>query len=182
MKNVTKIIIQAVIVMTIFGNTFAQQIVKPTSIVNKTFTAAFEKAVNVKWRIQNSVFIAAFTNNQEPSLAFIDEKGLLLAQGREIPSIYLPLAVKNGMEPVQARLDKKYGTLELGIAYEVISNDGMINYYILFKNNTNTMVVVADNNGYTTVGKAKLNNNVPFFEQPSLEKKSCGCTSVIAIC
>jgi hypothetical protein len=165
MKTLKKSIACAALITAMFVNTsYAQQNTMPTPLVQKAFTATFEKATDIKWKYENPLYVATFLNDKESSVAFLDQAGNLFAQGRIINDGLLPLKVKSSLQPIQNSFEKKYGALARGSIFEIIDENDYTDYYIFMQNSNHHVMVTADMKGNVIVKRDDFRNTTRNFE------------------
>src|SRR5262245_39015492 len=106
-----------------------------SATVNASVTRSFEKkfagATNIKWSNHDKgVSLARFQMGEEVWLAYFSREGTLITSGRKIKSPdALPIKVKESLDKVETRYESKFGSLDHGGIYEMVSDNGT-EYYV----------------------------------------------------
>ena len=136
---------------------FAQQSTMPSSVVKESFNNEFESAINTTWQKIGPVQRARFSQNGEFWVAYLSERGSLIASGRNISYDQLPIMVQKELKPARKTFEIKYGALEQGSIYEMVK-DGVTEYYIPLNNKNRAMLLKASSGGGIVVAKNRKIN------------------------
>src|SRR5258706_15842694 len=137
----------------------AQQAGGPSAALPKKFDQLFQGATEVHWYTNAKVVGISFNYHQEVSIAYFTKEGELIANGRRIPEMQLPMATKDKLLVLKNDHEKKYGSLSMSSIYE-FSRDGDTEYIITLENDK-TSLIVASKGGELTVRK-KIGRRVAY--------------------
>jgi hypothetical protein len=103
--------------------------------VSKSFEKSFEGAKNVYWTsLAKNITQAQFSYKGSSWLAYFDATGNIITSGRRIKDVdELPLKVQDGLEQARRRMEKKGGSPEIFLVYEMIK-DGLTHYLVSLQN------------------------------------------------
>ena len=119
---------------------------EPSPLVKTSFSKKFASATDVKWAIQNSLWVVTFNNADEFSIVFLEKNGDVFAQGRKIQQ--LPLIVEESVETLRESSQAQYGNSSRRTIYEIVYASGGTKYYIPCISGDNSRMIVADNSGH----------------------------------
>ena len=113
----------------------AQENAPVNASVSNSFEKAFEGAKNVHWTsLPKNVSQAQFAYKGSSWLAYFDATGNIITSGRKIKDVNeLPLKVQDGFEQARRRAEKKGGSAEIIVMYEMLK-DGLTHYLVSMQN------------------------------------------------
>jgi hypothetical protein len=138
-----------------------------SATVNANVTRNFEKkfagATNIKWSTHDlGVSLARFQMGEQIWLAYFAREGTLITSGRKIKSPdALPIKVKESLNRVQTRYESKFGSLDLGGIYEMISENGTEYFVPLENSQLSMMVAFSDGGGFDIRRKETHTTPIP---------------------
>ncbi len=121
-----KIIIAAMMVVSIGSSAFAMDVNKVSYKVKNLFAQEFLGAENVVWSVEENFTKASFTLADIKVDAFFSTEGEMIGYGRAVNFNQLPL---NAIQKVK----KNYGTYKIAEIIE-FSHDGEKSYYVSLQN------------------------------------------------
>jgi hypothetical protein len=123
-------------------------------IVKEAFKREFSGASNVKWELikDNSISQVRFIYNNERLNAYFDEDGSMIAVGRFISEVNLPLLVNK-------TLSKKYSDYQVSEVIEYVQGNET-SYLVTLENEKNKLIVNAFGSGNSYVFKKEKKNSI----------------------
>ncbi len=156
------IIIGVVLMITSLNNLVAQDSNKVSASVLKRFDESFQGASNVHWvSLAKKVSQVRFRYLGNSCIAYFDQEGSLITNGRRIKSIHdLPLTVQAGLLNQKTRMERKFGAFTISIIYEMVKDD-LTKYIISMENNKAAVTLSVNTLGFALVEKKTIRNIEP---------------------
>lgn len=134
----------------------AQDSTKINSETFQAFRNLFQDARHVRWTsLSKGISQAQFVQSGKSWVAYFDHGGNLITSGRKVSSPSdLPVTVEAGLRTAKSRLEKKSGTLDIGLIYEM-NFGGDTRYVVTMQNKNQISTVSISGSGYTTFEKNK---------------------------
>ena len=162
------LILAAAFTFVSFCTLYAQDIVQVSTPVAQALQRNFVGASQISWEKTGPLYLAKFHYNSGYWLAYFNDQGDLAASGRKINSIeQLPVAVQRGFTQLQRKLERKYGSFEVGAPYELIIENGSTQYFLPIENSRVTIMATSDASGNSTI-KTKTMKNAPNKPAPDM--------------
>ena len=142
--------------------------------VTRNFEKKFAGATSVKWSTHEmGVTLARFHMGEEIWLAYFAPEGALLTSGRKIKSPdALPIKVKEALNKVQTRYEAKFGSLDLGGIYEMISADNGTEYFVPLENGQLSMMVAFSGGGGFDIRRKEVHESPIGTDKSVIAKKN----------
>lgn len=155
-----KIIVSAVVIVTLCFNLSAQKSAQVNASVNRSFNEEFKSASNVRWeKISNDIFLVRFNYQNANSIAYFDKKGEMLVTGQAVSFDQTPESVQNGIQKTINLYEQKKGGLSVLLTYQLMEN-GVTKYYVNCGNKDFLLSVMSTIKGKVTVlREVKLDPN-----------------------
>jgi uncharacterized protein YbdZ (MbtH family) len=137
-------------------NLAAQDSIQVSAATRRAFNASFQGAQNVQWiALPKGIREAKFYYKRNACIAYFDKEGTLIQSGRRIKDLnHLPLSVQKGLQKHTAKMERKHGTFQTGLVYEIVKNN-FTRYYIWMQSPKVKLFLSVDNTGLVTVEKTK---------------------------
>ena len=133
-------------------NLFAQENATVNAYVTRNFEKEFSGATNVAWSNHGKgISLAQFRLDDESWVAYFNRQGDLITSGRKIKSSdRLPYKVKESLGTMEDKFEAKYGPLDHGAIFEMISAGGT-EYFVPLENGQVALMI-----SFTDAGSSKL--------------------------
>jgi hypothetical protein len=158
------LVIVSVLMVVIVCTAQAQQKIEPSAAVAVEFGQRFLGATEARWSLKDNVYGVSFRYNDESSIAYFDQQGELIANGRRISEKQLPMSVAGRLVETCRLQEKKYGQVGIAALYEFSRQSGT-QYVATLENDKVAMVLVAENGNVTI---SKRTNKLPAGENKSV--------------
>jgi hypothetical protein len=150
-----KIIILSVLTLISMSTLRGQSKAEPSPAVAAEFSKQFKGATDVNWDKIGTLSFAQFQLQKHLTIAYFDNDGNLIAQGRKISEEQLPMRLRADLLAVKSEREKNSGVLSIGNIFEYTGESDYTQYVTSLENDRESIVVGTVNGKMTVRSKSK---------------------------